>query len=48
MVDKVETENTAEPKERKAWSEPKLVVVEVADNTGNNGGPYDEGFGSGG
>lgn len=37
-----------EPSKRLPWVEPELTEVDVVDNTGNNGGPGDEGFGSGG
>ncbi len=33
---------------RKEWHAPSVKALSVVDSTGNNGGPGDEGFGSGG
>lgn len=47
MSEAVDTEAVQERRERKPWSEPTLVVVDVATGTeGGPGGPDDEGFGS--
>ena len=47
MSEAISVEGAEERRERKPWSEPKLMAFDIVDSTGNDGGVQgDDGFGS--